>query len=525
MRRSVEALSNIASTMLRREDEHRQREDAWRQREASTWEQYIRNNNRMVESVERQTTLNARNFDNGLAGGEFGYKFSGRVQPGNSQHSSLDEYLRQLESAAAVRGVSDKGKVEMCRQSLSGDAAIWFIAQAQLQKHRSLAFISDWPLTKKYLKEQYSKVGPCYSIDMKRMFEQVHNEDAEQYYSRCMIKLDEYMEQYGTKLYEWSRAGSRFLLAPGEPPATDGTRFFQFAFPAMQEWTNVMALFDSILPQNHLAGRLRATAERLLGGLCMAYLREQQEDSYRQFKWFFKERYAMFEMVDGLRVPSVRRDAQILVRANMRKRWEDRLDSREMYVRIKNLERIASGETGIVVPPPSQGAVGAAKGELDFDVELDEDVVDKVMAAAMALQKAKKKGKKGSGGGGSANGGGGNKSGGGSGGGGGGKNGTANQSKTGKKSKVGASEADEPPRDEEKKRRKCTHCKMSGHTVEDCWTKYPERRPERFGGSAGEVSSGKNGAISASAPEMLTPLLPPLPEWAGESLPSSRRFP
>ena len=60
-----------------------------------------------------------------------------------------------MESYASLRGLPEQAKVELCRANLTGDAQKWFVAQADLEDGHSLAFVSDWELTRKYLKEQY----------------------------------------------------------------------------------------------------------------------------------------------------------------------------------------------------------------------------------------------------------------------------------------------------------------------------------------------------------------------------------
>ena len=125
----------------------------------------------------------------------FGWKFSGKVIPNNTQHASLSEFLRHLESYASLRGLPEQAKVELCRANLTGDAQKWFVAQADLEDGHFLAFVSDWELTRKYLKEQYMRVGPSYYLNTKGLYEQRGDEDAEQFYARIMTTLEEFMDR------------------------------------------------------------------------------------------------------------------------------------------------------------------------------------------------------------------------------------------------------------------------------------------------------------------------------------------
>ena len=411
---------------------------------------------RGMQIMESQAAMQARSIEIGKAGAGFGWKFSGKPVPNNHQHATLQEFLRQLEAYAAVRGITDQGKVELCRCNLSGDAQQWFVAQAHLEAGRSMAFISDWELTKKHLVEQYSRVGACYYLDMKELFVQRSAEDAEQFYTRVMLTLEEFTDQHGDTLYDWALPKRHGLLMPGVNPALDGRSFGQFEYPMLAEGPALARVIREAAQQRSILG-LENRLEYAIAAYSQAYVQEFLRQSYAQYRTNYKESHAWFQMIDGLRNANTKRYAGNLVRTMLRKPKEERISARELWVRIKTQELIEAGAKDRVVP-----AVPAAA------VEIDAELPDTGLVEAAS---GKRGNKKGHGGGGKKNQG----KGGGAGSGGGnpkrpGKQGDG----SGKRARVAPADGADVGADG---RPVCTFCERPGHTVDTCWQKHPELRP------------------------------------------------
>ena len=441
---------------------------------------------RGMQIMESQAAMQQRSIEIGKAGAGFGWKFSGRPVPNNQQHATLQEFLRQLEAYAAVRGITDQGKVELCRCNLSGDAQQWFVAQSYLEAGRSMAFISDWELTKRHLVEQYSRVGACYYLDMRSLFVQQVTEDAEQFYSRVMLTLEEFLDQHGDTLYDWAFPKRHGLLMPGVDPALDGGCFNQFENPMLEEGPALAQMIREVAQRGTVVG-VENRLEYAIAAYSQAYLQEFLRQSQPQYKTYYKESHAWFQMIDGLRNANTRRYAGNLVRAMLRKPKEQRISTRELWVRIKTQEMIESGATDRVVP-----AVPAAA------VEIDTELPDTGLVSAASW---KQKGRKSPYGGakafkhlGSGAGGGSKpkrpgKQGGGSG---------------GKRARVAPAEGSESPESSptSPKAKVCDFCGRPGHRQATCWRKHPEQRPEgwRDYGPPGSRAAGGVSSLGAGGP-------------------------
>ena len=410
----------------------------------------------------------------------FGWKFSGKELTNNPEHAPLPEFLRQIDSICDSKGADPKMRIELCRANLRGDALNWFMATSANEKGRSLAFISDWEKCKRYMREQYSRSGACYYINMRDLYKQKPQEDAEQFYCRVSLLMDGFLERYGQELFAMCLPRQHGLLLPGANLAPDSVRYDQFAWPVLMETAGVQGVVDAIAHEGWNAA-LRAALMRALGELCHAYVKEFIRMSYSGFCVFMKESRAWFEMVDGLRGQETRKYAGNLMRANFAKPKHERMDARNFWVRIKNKELLDAGQTDRAIPP-GPGAIGGVGGDMETDDDVDSGC-DGDAAAAKGQKKPKKPKKGGKPGGGK-------KGGGGGGGGAGGKRGNGgNGGPAAKKVKAHAADGDDGSRGEGRK--VCPYCKKPGHDVSNCWTKHPEQKPEWL----------RAGAVTGSGPD------------------------
>ena len=139
----------------------------------------------------------------------------------------------------------------------------------------------DWELTKKYLKEQCTRVGPCY-YNTKGLFVQVGNNDAEQFYSCIMLTLLEFLDQYSDVLYDWAYPNHLGLLMPGEAPALDERSASQFEHLRLYEERCVGETLRQIAEQGSLDG-LENRIEYVVVKYTQAYLQEFLRQSFPQF--------------------------------------------------------------------------------------------------------------------------------------------------------------------------------------------------------------------------------------------------
>ena len=412
---------------------------------------------RTLQAVQQTMDMTCQTMEHQKPGTTFAWKFSGKVVEGNPEHAPLEEFIRQIDALGDARGMSQKARVEWCRLYLRGNALNWFTAQAANEKGRSMAFESDWNLCKKYLREQYGQAGACYYIDMRKLYIQRNNEDAEEFYSRVSMVMEGFLDNYAYKLWEMALPKRLGLLMPGTPHSSDQARYKEFKFPLLRQWTELTRVIDAMIAnggRDMLEADLRAAAARF----AMAYLEEFLIASFEGFRLFLKETRFWFECVDGLKLPQTRKWAAEVVRNQFRKDFKDRdISTRELCVRIKNRELCDQGATDKIIPPG--GGVGAVDANENSDEENDPAV-----AAAGGGKKPPKKRPATSG---------------------------QKQPKKGpskpKKARVQAAEGDERP---ERETRTCRYCKKVGHIEKDCWTKYPEQRPEwKRGGAAGAVTA------------------------------------
>ena len=410
-----------------------------------------------LQAVQKTMDMTCQTMEHQKPGTTFAWKFSGKVVEGNPEHAPLEEFIRQIDALGDARGMSQKARVEWCRLYVRGNALNWFTAQAANERGRSMAFESDWNLCKKYLREQYGQAGACYYIDMRKLYIQRNNEDAEEFYSRVSMVMEGFLDNYAYKLWEMALPKRQGLLMPGMQHSSDEARYKEFKFPLLRQWAEVTRVTDAMIAnggRDTLEPDLRAAAARF----AMAYLEEFLIASFEGFRLFLKESRFWFECIDGLKLPQTRKWAAEVVRNQFRKDVKDRdISTRELCVRIKNKELCDQGAVDKVCPPG--GGVGAVDAKGDSDEENDPAV-----AATGAGKKQPKKRPAATG---------------------------QKQQKKGpskpKKARVQAAEGDERS---ERETRTCRYCKKVGHIEKDCWTKHPEQRPEwARGGAAGAVTA------------------------------------